>query len=197
MLFRKYIEKPLFHWNLTRIIGTLHGDRYKFMITSRSILLRMRHISDKFVEEIKTNTLCSKAFLKNRAFYEITWKNIVQPDRPQMTIRRMRIACCITKSTYTHSEYVTLNAFSTATTVTRTGLGVTLHGRGQSCYLKNWLLLSTNGLLSVTDKLKRSLRTVRWETRDSGCGLTQGNDTVFLRRNWKKFPISHLDTPVK
>ena len=39
------------------------------------------------------------------------WKNIVQPYRPQTTIWRMRIACCITKATNTHSEYVILIAF--------------------------------------------------------------------------------------
>jgi hypothetical protein len=31
-------------------------------------------------------------FLENRADYEIMWKNIVKPDRPQMTIWRRRIA---------------------------------------------------------------------------------------------------------
>ena len=39
------------------------------------------------------------------------WKNIVEPDRPQMTIWRMRIACWISKATDTHSEYVILIAF--------------------------------------------------------------------------------------
>jgi hypothetical protein len=39
------------------------------------------------------------------------WKNIVQPDRPQMTIWRLRIACWTPKATRTHSEYVTLIAF--------------------------------------------------------------------------------------
>ena len=39
------------------------------------------------------------------------WKNIVQPDRPQMTIWRMRIACWIPKATNTHSEYVILIVF--------------------------------------------------------------------------------------
>jgi hypothetical protein len=38
------------------------------------------------------------------------WKNIVQPDRPQMTIWRMRVACRIPKATNKHSEYVTLYA---------------------------------------------------------------------------------------
>jgi len=31
---------------------------------------------------------------------------MVEPDRPQMTIWHMRIACCIPKTTYNHSEYV-------------------------------------------------------------------------------------------
>ena len=39
------------------------------------------------------------------------WKNIVDPDRPYMTIWRMRVACRIPKATNTHSEYVILNAF--------------------------------------------------------------------------------------
>jgi hypothetical protein len=47
----------------------------------------------------------------NRAVYEM-WKNMVQPDRPQMTIRRMSFACWVTKTTNTHSEYIILIAFS-------------------------------------------------------------------------------------
>jgi len=31
--------------------------------------------------------------------------------RPDITIQRMRIGCWIPKATYTHSQYVTLNAF--------------------------------------------------------------------------------------
>ena len=38
-------------------------------------------------------------------------ENIVEADGPQMTIRRMRIACWITKATDTHSEHVLLIAF--------------------------------------------------------------------------------------
>jgi len=33
-----------------------------------------------------------------RAVYETTWENIVEPDRPQMTTRRLRIACLIAKA---------------------------------------------------------------------------------------------------
>jgi len=50
-------------------------------------------------------------FCENRAVYEIMWKNVEEPDRPQMTIWRMRIACWIPKDTNTHSEYIMLIDF--------------------------------------------------------------------------------------
>jgi hypothetical protein len=41
----------------------------------------------KVVEKIKTHILFSTVFFsENRAVYEIMWKNMVEPDRPQMTI---------------------------------------------------------------------------------------------------------------
>jgi len=49
-------------------------------------------------------------FFENRTVCEIMWKNIVEPDGPQI-IRRMRIACWISKFTDTHSEYATLIVF--------------------------------------------------------------------------------------
>jgi hypothetical protein len=45
-------------------------------------------------------------FPENLAVYEIMWKNTAEPDRPQMTMWRMRIACWIPKATNTHSDYV-------------------------------------------------------------------------------------------
>ena len=50
-------------------------------------------------------------FFENRALYEIMLKNIVQPDRPQMTMWRMRNACRIPKATDAYSEYIILIAF--------------------------------------------------------------------------------------
>jgi hypothetical protein len=38
------------------------------------------------------------------------WKNNVQPGRPQMTIWRMRISCCMPKATNTQSQYVIFTA---------------------------------------------------------------------------------------
>ena len=40
-------RKFQFHYNLPTITGTSHADRYTFFIISRSVLLRMRNISDK------------------------------------------------------------------------------------------------------------------------------------------------------
>ena len=36
-------------------MGTLHKDQYTCFIMSRLVLLRMRKVSDKFTEDIKTH----------------------------------------------------------------------------------------------------------------------------------------------
>jgi hypothetical protein len=77
-----------------------------FWLLCHSILIRIRNISKKIVGKNKTHILFSITFLKIRVFYEIVWKNSVEPEKIHMTIRRMRIACWIPKSTNIHSEYV-------------------------------------------------------------------------------------------
>jgi len=57
---------------------------------------------------------------------------MVEPDRPQMEVRRTRIACWAPKRTNTHSEYV---------------IRIALHGNGfcmnaSQCYVIGTLLLS-------------------------------------------------------
>jgi hypothetical protein len=72
----------------------------------------MRNVSDKFVEKLKTHILGSITFFfKNRAVYEMIRKNIVERDRPKVTIWRMRITWGIPKATNTHSEYVIIISF--------------------------------------------------------------------------------------
>jgi hypothetical protein len=46
----------------------------------------MRNILDKFVDKIETLFMLNIFFSENRAIYEIMWKNMVQPGRPQMTV---------------------------------------------------------------------------------------------------------------
>jgi hypothetical protein len=41
----------------------------------------------KVLKKAKTHILCSVTFsFENRAVNEIIWKNVVQPDRPQMRV---------------------------------------------------------------------------------------------------------------
>ena len=64
------------------------------------------------VEKIKTHTLCSITLWRKSCRL---WDNVEKygrADRPQMAIWRMRTACCITKPTNTHSEYVILIVFA-------------------------------------------------------------------------------------
>jgi hypothetical protein len=90
---------------------TLHEEQYTSLITSRSVLLIMRKFWDITCREIETFYAQYFFFLENRAVYEIMWTNSVEPDRPQMSLWHMHIACWIPEATYTHYEYVLLFAF--------------------------------------------------------------------------------------
>jgi hypothetical protein len=46
----------------------------------------MRNVSDEVVDNIKTHILGSIIFFEDHAVYEIMWKNVVEPSRPQLTI---------------------------------------------------------------------------------------------------------------
>jgi hypothetical protein len=70
----------------------MHGKNMKILIISRSVLLRIRNVSDKVVEKIKTHFLCPETFFDTPDIYENMWKNIIDSERPQMTIWRMRFA---------------------------------------------------------------------------------------------------------
>jgi hypothetical protein len=112
-----------FSWNLIfesfskicrkKIRVSLKSDKNKgyfiFLMISPSFLLRMRNVSDKRCS-CGTHILCSTVFcfFENRAFYELMWKTLVQPERPQTIIR---LKCISRGVTNKHSEYVTLVAF--------------------------------------------------------------------------------------
>jgi hypothetical protein len=84
---------------MIRITGTLHEDQCTVTI-SRSVLLRMRNVSDKSLRECQNTHFMSNNFLfENHALYGITCKITVESGRPH-------IACWITKATNTSSEYV-------------------------------------------------------------------------------------------
>jgi hypothetical protein len=63
----------------------------------------------KVVEKIGTHILRSITFIPPRKLYGL--RNIVEPDRPQMTVWHMHIASWLPKATNTLSEYVILIVF--------------------------------------------------------------------------------------
>jgi len=101
---------------VTRITGTLHEDQFIFMVLTRSVLLRMSYVSDKSCRANQNTHFMFNYFFRLLLLYEITWKDIVEPDRLKVKIWHMRTACWITKATHTHththSEYVIVIAFA-------------------------------------------------------------------------------------
>jgi len=70
-------------------MGTLHEDQYTFLIICHSFLLRMRNVSDKSCREYQNTHFIFNNYpppKKNYAIYEMMWKNIVEPERSQMTV---------------------------------------------------------------------------------------------------------------
>jgi len=61
-------------------------------------------------------------FSKNCTIYEIIWNNIVESDRPYMTVQPMWIACWTSKAMGTHLDLEILNCFSVVKLVTFTCL---------------------------------------------------------------------------
>jgi hypothetical protein len=87
-------------------------QKYTFVITSRWTLLGKRNFSDRILRgNQNTNFMSNCFFSEYLSIFEVRWQNVVDPDIPQTTIRRMCFACWITEATDTHSEYVTVIAF--------------------------------------------------------------------------------------
>jgi len=83
-----------------------------FWLYLATFLLEWEMFQTYVAVKIKTHLMFNNFFyFANRTVYEIMWRNIVQPGRPQMTIWRIRISCCMPKATNTQSEYVIFTAF--------------------------------------------------------------------------------------
>jgi hypothetical protein len=68
----------------------------------------MKIILDKICREtLNTHFMLNNfLFLKNRALFQIMWKNMIQRGRPQMIVWHMRIAYWIPKATNTQTGCV-------------------------------------------------------------------------------------------
>ena len=83
----------------------------------------MRNISGKPNRENRNKHFRFNNFFFKRSVFEII--NIVKPDRPQMAIWRMRIACWVTKATNT-LRICNTYCLSTATMVAGARLNILL-----------------------------------------------------------------------
>jgi hypothetical protein len=63
---------------MNTVTVTLHEDLCTYLVTSLSVLLRMRNPLDKNYRE-NTHILLSITF-ENRAVYEITWKKVTDDN---------------------------------------------------------------------------------------------------------------------
>ena len=116
-----------FHLNPTRTTGTLNKDQCKFVIIFRSILLKMRNVSNKVKEKIKTHFLFSVTIFENHAVYEIMWINIVEPERPQVQKYGSGAFHAGYQRLKTHTQGICSTCgFFTSTLVAETLLNITL-----------------------------------------------------------------------
>jgi len=85
----------------------------------------MRNVSNKSCTGNQNTNVRFKTtfFLENRVLYEIMWKNIVQPDKPQITMWRMRCACWIPKAKNKHTIRI-WNMYCFSTGLVFNGLNV-------------------------------------------------------------------------
>jgi hypothetical protein len=69
-------------------MSILHEDQYTFMTTSllSQLFLERETFQRNVVEKFETHFMLGNFFFGNRAVYEMTWKNTVQPEMSHMTI---------------------------------------------------------------------------------------------------------------
>ena len=100
-----------------------HGHLRKYLI---QFFLEWEMCQTEVVEKIKRHALCSVTYLDKRAVYEKMWKNVIEQDRPQMTIDHGACAFILDKKACRHTLRIcNTYCFSTETMVTRTCVIVT------------------------------------------------------------------------
>jgi hypothetical protein len=65
----------------------LHEDKNTFLIISRSVILRVRSVSDKGCRENKKKHFMFSKFFPRKSSVGVMWNNSVEPDKSQMTIK--------------------------------------------------------------------------------------------------------------
>ena len=123
---------------------------------------------------------------KNLAVYDTMWKNNVQPDRPQMPIRSMRIACSTPKATNAHSIHVILITFP---------LKQWLHERPHCC-LYRWTACLV-GFCRGVDEVPVFLGCDTCVTRSLVPDVSRQPLLRCLEKSGTKYPATQRHTPEK
>jgi hypothetical protein len=131
-IFRKSVQKFQVLLMSEKITGTVHEEKHRFLIVSRSFLLSMRNVPDKFVYKIKTHNLRSTTFSRNSGRLWDNAEITVCPDRPQMTNDNGH--CMLGTLGYKYTLRICIiYCFSTTTIVARTHLNFLLYIHCLSC----------------------------------------------------------------
>jgi hypothetical protein len=93
----------------------------------------MRKVSDKSCKENQSTFYVPQRFSWKSSRLWVMWKYIEQPDRPQVTIRRMHFACWITKAKDTCWEYIIIIAFPVQQCLSERALVLHLQVHCTSC----------------------------------------------------------------
>jgi hypothetical protein len=124
-VFQKSIKKIQVSLKLSKNNGYFTWRDLCTFIISNWIFLGMRNITGTICRENQnTHFMFSNFFPKIVSLWEIMWKNIVEPDRPQMTVLHMRFAYQITTAADTHLEYVIFPSFFYCNSVAQTCLSI-------------------------------------------------------------------------
>ena len=111
-IFRKFVKKNQVSLKSDKNDGYFTWRSIHIFITSPSVLLRIKNVSDRSCTESQKQTFKFNNFFFLKSYR--LWDNVentVEPKRPQVTIWRTRIACWVYKATDTRSKHETLIAF--------------------------------------------------------------------------------------
>jgi hypothetical protein len=175
-----------FLWKLTRITGTLHEDICTFMKISRWVITKIRNISDKSCRENQnTDFMFGNLFSRKSCRLWGNVGNMVQPDRPQMTV----YGACALHSGHLRQEYRhAFIIFNTATMVTRTRLIVTLYVRCLSCWQYNLLRNDAVQTSTVLQLVHIGVPVLRYQTNtDKSSHILLNNQFINTLRSSNVF----------
>jgi len=138
-IFRKSVEKIQVLLQIGQE-SQQHKAQYAFLVTSRSVILRMKNVSDESSREIKTHVFFknfSYFFFLNRDSFQDNVEKYFRTCKTQMTTWRMRVACWIPAARHTVCLCNT-HCLSTAGTFPRTRLNFMLNARRLSVIFSAW-----------------------------------------------------------